>query len=178
MTGDNLITVTPDSADKTRGVLAFHGQIYDCVLGRGGVIAAAEKREGDGATPLGTWPLRCVYYRPDRLEKPVTALPLHVIEKTQGWCDAPDHADYNRLVTLPFDDSHEEMWREDDVYNIVVPLGYNDDPPVQGRGSAIFLHLMRPEKTPTAGCVALSLPDLYAVLAQCDSKTLMCISDK
>ena len=176
--GDNLITVTPDSADKTRGVLRFHGQSYDCVLGRGGVIDAAAKREGDGATPLGTWALRCVYYRADRLDIPATVLPLYTIEKTQGWCDAPGHPDYNRLVILPFDASHEEMWRGDDVYNIVVPLGYNDDPPVPGRGSAIFLHLIRPAKTPTAGCVALALPDLYAVLAECDSNTMMRISEK
>ena len=176
--GDNLIRVIPDSAEKTRGVLQFHGRHYDCVLGRSGVVAAVAKREGDGATPLGTWALRCVYYRADRLEKPVTALPLHVIEKTQGWCDAPGHPAYNSLVTLPFDDSHEEMWRQDDVYNIVVPLGYNDDPPVSGRGSAIFLHLMRPKKTPTAGCVALALPDLYAVLAQCYHETQIRISEK
>jgi len=176
--GDNLITVIPDPAEATRGVLQFYGQSYDCVLGRGGVIAAAAKREGDGATPLGTWALRCVYYRADKLEKPTTELPLHVISKTHGWCDAPDHPDYNKLVTLPFDSSHEEMWRKDDVYNIVVPLGYNDAPAVAGKGSAIFLHLARPTKTPTAGCVALALPDLYAVLAYCDTETRICIAQK
>ncbi|TNE28992.1 MAG: hypothetical protein EP349_07105 [Alphaproteobacteria bacterium] len=176
--GDHLITVTPDSADPTRGILQFHGQNYDCVLGRGGVIAAVAKREGDGATPLGTWALRCVYYRADKLEKPSTALPLHVIKETDGWCDASEHPAYNTLVELPFDDSHEEMWRKDDVYDIVVPLGYNDDPPIPDMGSAIFLHLMRPEKTPTAGCVALALPDLYAVLAHCGSDTVISISEK
>jgi L,D-peptidoglycan transpeptidase YkuD (ErfK/YbiS/YcfS/YnhG family) len=176
--GDNLILVTPDSADPTRGILQFYGQCYDCVLGRGGVIAAAAKREGDGATPLGTWALRCVYFRADKVKKPETSLPVQVIAETDGWCDDPADPAYNQLVTLPCDSSYEEMWRKDDVYDIVVPLGYNDSPPVPDRGSAIFLHLMRPEKTPTAGCVALTLPDLYAVLSHCDSATAIYVAEK
>lgn len=86
------------------------------------------------------------------------------IRPSDGWCDAPDHPDYNRWVTLPFPARHERLWRPDDVYDLVVELGYNDDPPVAGRGSAIFLHLAREGYPPTEGCVALARDDLQPIL--------------
>lgn len=124
-----------------------------------------DKREGDGGTPVGTWPLRRVFFRPDKLPRPETR--LHVIELSpaDGWCDAPGDRNYNRLVKLPYPASAEEMWRSDDVYDIVVELGYNDDPVVPGKGSAIFLHLAHSDYRPTAGCVAVSLEDMRALLA-------------
>ena len=82
-----------------------------------------------------------------------------------GWCDDPaDPIHYNRLVRLPFASSHERLWRDDRLYDLVVELGYNDAPPVAGLGSAIFLHLERPDGGPTEGCVALQRDDLLAVL--------------
>lgn len=136
-----------------------------CALGRGGVIEADAKREGDGASPLGDWPIRHVLYRPQR-GKPVTFLALKPIEPEDGWCDDPGDPAYNRPVCLPYPASAEKMWRDDDVYDLVVVLGHNDDPPVAGRGSAIFLHLARPGYEPTEGCIALSRPDLEALLRQ------------
>lgn len=139
---------------------------YRCALGRGGIVV--DKREGDGGTPVGRFPLRQVFYRPDRLAAPpVTALPVRAIAPTDGWCDAPEDPAYNRPVTLPYPASAETMWREDTLYDVVVVLGHNDDPPVPGRGSCIFLHVARPGYAPTEGCVALALPDLLAVLADC-----------
>ena len=136
-----------------------------CALGPAGVIAAAGKREGDGATPLGTWPMRRVLFRPDRGPPPRTALPASPIAPDDGWCDAPDDPAYNRPVKLPYPASAEAMWRDDGLYDLVVILGHNDDPPVPGLGSAIFLHLARPDYAPTQGCVALARRDLEAVLA-------------
>ena len=136
-----------------------------CALGRGGVVAAADKREGDGATPLGVWPVRRVLYRPDRGAAPSILLPVSPIAPDDGWCDAPADLAYNRPVTLPYPASCEAMWREDDLYNLVCVLAHNDDPPVAGRGSAIFLHLARPDYAPTEGCVALARADLEALLA-------------
>lgn len=139
------------------------GQRYACVLGRSGV--RADKREGDGATPAGDWPVRRVWYRPDRQPVPLTAgLPVRAIAPEDGWCDEPTHPEYNRPVKLPFSASHENLWRADHLYDLVVELGYNDDPVVPGRGSAIFLHLARPDRSPTAGCVAFALEDLLAIL--------------
>lgn len=136
-----------------------------CALGPSGVIAARDKREGDGATPLGLLPIRRVLYRPDRGPLPPTDLPATPIAPDDGWCDAPDDAAYNQPVKLPYPASAERMWRDDGLYDLVVVLGYNDDPPKAGRGSAIFLHLAKPDYAPTQGCVALSPPDLEAVLA-------------
>ncbi len=136
-----------------------------CALGRSGVVSAADKREGDGATPAGTWPIRRVLYRPDRPALPRTALPMSPIAPEDGWCDAPGDAAYNQPVTRPYRASSEAMWREDGVYDVVVVLGYNDDAPVSGRGSAIFLHLARPGYEPTEGCVALNRADMEAFLS-------------
>lgn len=136
---------------------------YRCAIGKNGI--AADKREGDGKTPAGSFPLRECWYRADRLPAPAAALPLRVIHPDDGWCDDPAHPLYNRHVKLPFMASHETLWREDGVYDFIVPLGYNDDPVVPGRGSAIFLHVAKPDYSPTEGCVALAKGDLLEVLA-------------
>ena len=141
------------------------GHTVLCALGRGGIIA--DKREGDGGTPAGLWPIRRVLYRPDRMARPKTDLPLAAIAPDDGWCDDPADPAYNRPVKLPYAASHEAMWREDGLYDLVGVLGHNDDPPEPGRGSAVFLHVARPDYAPTEGCVALALPDLLMLLEQC-----------
>ncbi|WP_439817334.1 L,D-transpeptidase family protein [Zavarzinia sp. CC-PAN008] len=138
---------------------------FRCAIGRGGFVV--DKREGDGGTPVGTFALRRLCYRADRLAMPSTRLEVRAIRPDDGWCDDPASPAYNRPVRLPFAASHEEMWRDDHVYDLVVVLGHNDDPPVPGAGSAIFMHLARADYAPTAGCVALALPDLLQVLAVC-----------
>ncbi|CAH2601390.1 L,D-transpeptidase family protein [Rhodovastum atsumiense] len=144
------------------GRLELRGRIWRAALGRGGVRVT--KEEGDGATPAGLLPLRRVLYRADRVAIPRTALPREPIGPQDGWCDDPGHADYNRPVRLPHPARHEELWRSDRVYDVIGVLGWNDAPVQRGRGSAIFLHVARPDLAPTEGCVALALPDLLAVL--------------
>ena len=133
-------------------------------IGPGGVAVKGE--EGDGITPRGSWPVREIFYRTDRIVKPRTSLPLHAIARDDGWCDAPGDPNYNRLVKLPYAASHEEMWREDHLYDLVAVLGFNDDPVVAGKGSAIFLHLARDGYAPTHGCVALTFDDALAAIEQ------------
>jgi L,D-peptidoglycan transpeptidase YkuD (ErfK/YbiS/YcfS/YnhG family) len=140
-------------------------RVVPCALGRSGVVPAAAKREGDGATPAGRWPLRRVLYRIDRTPPPRTALPVLPIAPDDGWCDDPADPAYNRPVSLPYPASAEPLWREDGLYDLLVELGYNDDPPRPGAGSCIFLHLARPGYGPTRGCVALAREHLEAVLA-------------
>ena len=135
-----------------------------CALGPAGVVSAAAKREGDGASPAGVWPIREVLYRPDRGPPPATAFRLRAIAEADGWCDDPTDRAYNRLVTLPHPARAEALWREDGVYDILVILGHNDDPPVAGMGSAIFLHLAKPGYPPTQGCVAIARKDLEDLL--------------
>lgn len=140
------------------------GRTWRCALGKGGIVR--DKREGDGCTPVGTFPLRRVLYRPDRLQTPRTGLPVQALAPDDGWCDDPADPAYNRPVALPYPASHEKLWRADAVYDVIVILGHNDAPPVPGRGSAIFMHVARPGFTGTEGCVALALDDLLAVLAE------------
>ncbi len=148
---------------------------FRCAIGRSGV--SFDKREGDGATPLGRYPLRRVFFRQDRVAVPETVLPCLPITEDLGWCDDPDvPQSYNRAVRLPFSGSHERMWRDDHVYDIVVELGWNDSPPVPGLGSAIFMHLSRPDWSPTEGCVALLEQDLRRVLSALGPTALMDVS--
>ncbi|WP_458097691.1 L,D-transpeptidase family protein [Roseomonas sp. WA12] len=145
------------------------GREIPCAIGAAG--ARVEKREGDKASPAGIFPLREVFYRPDRVPEVRTALPCRAMRPDDGWCDEPSHPLYNRLVTLPFAASHEEMWRDDHLYDLVVVIGYNDAPPVPGRGSAIFLHVAAPDLSPTLGCVSIALPELLALVARCGPDT-------
>lgn len=144
----------------------FRGPDLDfaCALGRGGVIDAAAKQEGDGATPAGLWPMRRVFYRPDRIAAPETGLDRVPLRPHDGWCDDPRDPLYNRPVSLPYAASHERLWRDEPVYDVIVELGYNDEPVEPGRGSAIFMHVARADGAPTEGCVALALADLLDVL--------------
>jgi L,D-peptidoglycan transpeptidase YkuD (ErfK/YbiS/YcfS/YnhG family) len=131
-------------------------------VGRSGV--RADKREGDGATPAGTFPLVSVYYRPDHLTPPVSHLPVRALAPKDGWVDEPSDARYNRLVELPYPASAEEMWRKDELYDVLVVIGYNMDPVIAGAGSAIFLHVATPDFAPTAGCVAVGKEVLLGLI--------------
>lgn len=147
------------------GVLRWPGAESPCAFGRSGLIAASAKREGDGATPIGAWAMREVFYRPDRLARPQCVLPVTALTPEMGWCDDPSHEFYNRRVALPFPASHEKLWRTDGLYDLIIPLGYNDAPAVTGLGSAIFLHCASPTLSPTEGCVAIPLPALLSLIA-------------
>lgn len=146
------------------GLLRMGRLVLRCAIGRGG--ARADKREGDGATPAGLLPLRRVLYRADRVAAPACAVPVEPIGPQDGWCDDPSHPDYNRPVTLPHPARHERLWREDPLYDILGVLGWNDAPVAKGRGSAIFLHVARPDLAPTEGCIALPERELREVLAE------------
>lgn len=155
-------------AGETRGEARLEGvgiapRVFPCALGRAGIVAA--KREGDGGTPAGQFPLRRLLYRADRIARIETRLPVLHIEPDDGWCDDPADSAYNRPVGLPYAASHERLWRADHLYDLVLVIGHNDDPVVPGAGSAIFLHLARADWGPTEGCVAFARDDLIAILA-------------
>lgn len=153
------------------GILEFNGQEYRCTLGEKGVTG--DKREGDLKTPLGSFSLLECWYRADRLEAPKTQLPLRIIQQDDGWCDDVGSPFYNQHVKLPFEDSHEELWREDEKYDLIVTLGYNTKPLIPGKGSAIFFHVAPADYPPTQGCVGLLKQDLLEVLKDCSTETLI-----
>jgi len=145
------------------GRLTLGGFVFRAALGRGGV--RRDKQEGDGATPEGVLPLRRVLYRADRVAPPRAAVPREPIAPADGWCDDVSSPDYNRMIRLPHPARHEVLWRDDALYDILGVLGWNDDPPLRGRGSAIFLHVTRPDLAPTEGCIALPAADLRTLLS-------------
>lgn len=156
--------VTPGADDERRGRLT--GPLVDapCALGRAGSVPESGKCEGDGKTPLGTFAFRQVFYRPDKFAMPVSILPVSPLSAELGWCDDPARKEYNRLVRLPFGGSHEKMWRDDNLYDLVLVIGHNDNPPTPGLGSAIFVHLAKENFAPTEGCVALAEPALLSLI--------------
>ena len=137
--------------------------VFRAAIGHGGRVA--HKQEGDGGTPIATLPLRRVLYRADRIARPRCAVPIMPLAPQDGWCDDPADRAYNTAIRLPYDARHETLWRNDDLYDLIGILGWNDAPVVRGSGSAIFLHLARPDHAPTQGCIALARNDLIAALA-------------
>ena len=175
------ILVFPDQKDgatdaqTSSGRLVFGELKVPCALGKSGV--SSHKREGDNATPLGTFPLRRVFYRADRTPAPKTILPLRALTPSDGWCDDPKDTSYNRFVTLPHEGRCENLWREDHVYDIILVMGVNDDPVKPGKGSALFIHLARKNYAPTQGCIALSGKDMLRLLKAITPATGICIRE-
>jgi L,D-peptidoglycan transpeptidase YkuD (ErfK/YbiS/YcfS/YnhG family) len=164
-----LIQVRARSASRADGVLIAGNLKIPCKLGRSG--RRWLKREGDGATPRGVWPVRRVLARRDAWGWLRTGLPFRPMAPDDGWCDDPADRNYNRPVKLPYPASHEELWRTDRLYDVVVILGHNDRPRIKGAGSAVFMHLADPEGGPTAGCIAVSAKDMRKLLAWCGPRT-------
>lgn len=155
------MSITVNCNQKT---ISFDGHNYPCRIGRGGFVACSDGREGDEKTPLGDYFVRFGFYRADRLPgMPPTKLTMRALREDDGWCDEAGHAAYNRFVALPFNGSHEKLWRDDGAYDVVLVISHNDGPPVPGLGSAVFIHIAQPDDRQTLGCVAVT-PDVMMTL--------------
>ena len=164
--------------DGEARVLALGAWRTPCVIGRSGLIATAAKREGDGATPIGDWPVRAALLRPGRfVHEHALALPWRWTRPGDGWCDDPVDPVYNRPVRLPRSTSAETLQREDQAYDVIVVLGHNDAPPAPDKGSAIFLHIWVPDSAgapkATEGCVAIAPAAMRALLPQLEPGMLL-----
>jgi L,D-peptidoglycan transpeptidase YkuD (ErfK/YbiS/YcfS/YnhG family) len=157
----------------TAGLLRAGYLAFPCSVGRSG--RSFLKREGDGASPRGAWQLQRLFYRADRLLPPRCGLKPVALRAHDGWCETVGDRNYNRLVRLPYAAAHETMQREDQLYDLVVELSHNERPRVQGRGSAVFFHLRRPDGGPTAGCIAVSRSDMLKILRLVGPKTRILI---
>ena len=149
---------------RQRGVVLAGLTALPCALGATGLTR--RKREGDKATPVSRLHVLGAFYRPDRLPRPHLLVPTRRLRQGDGWCDAPASRRYNRPVRLPFGASHERMWRDDALYDLVLDLSWNRELVRPGRGSAIFLHSARPGFGATEGCVAVARSRI-ARLASC-----------
>jgi L,D-peptidoglycan transpeptidase YkuD (ErfK/YbiS/YcfS/YnhG family) len=142
--------------------VVFQGKSYAALAGKAGLWGV--KREGDGRSPRGIYQVEFGFYRADRINKPKTQLPMLALSPYLGWCDDPNHRDYNTLVDLPFKASHEKLFREDHLYDLGLVLSHNRAPSIKGYGSAIFIHCREPKTKHTQGCIALNLSDLLEIV--------------
>lgn len=178
---ESVLRVLPSPQRHSQGSLWWRGRRYPCALGRGGVLPASRKREGDEASPAGLYPLLSLYYRPDRQDPPKSALPTREITRTLGWCDDSACAAYNSAVQLPHPGSAETLWRADALYDLLVVIGHNRGdkrsgvlgPATPQLGSAIFLHVARDDFSPTRGCVAVARKALLEILPGLDEKAMI-----
>lgn len=158
-----------------------------CAIGHGGFVPETDKREGDGCTPLGTFSIRSVFVRRDRITLPNLKLQTFEITQADGWCDDPSSLDYNCHIKLPYhidsfenskkkgnSPSHEKLWRDDNLYDLGLVIGHNDAPPRPGLGSCIFVHVMNGDYAPTKGCVSLHRDDLFALILALNEQVESC----
>ena len=160
----SLVRVRRRPPGGRHGVLLVGGRAIRVVLGRTGILA--NKREGDGATPHGRFRILRLWWRADRAPRPRTLLPAFRIDRALAWCEDPADRRYNRPFRRSANEPGDRLWRDDGLYDLVIEISHNTRPRVAGRGSAVFLHVARPERSATAGCVALTAPDLRRLLAR------------
>jgi len=159
-----LIRVRTRPGRRTLGVLLAGVQAIPVVLGRTGILA--NKREGDGGTPRGRFRLRRLWWRADRVPRPATRLPTSAITPDLAWSEDPADRRYNRPFRRSPSEPGDRLWRDDRLYDFIIEIDHNTRPRIAGRGSAVFIHVARPNRGPTAGCVALDAAVLRRLLAR------------
>ena len=155
---------------KNKETLLFDEFKFKCSVGKKGFTR--NKKEGDLKTPAGIFELGKIYYRPDRIEKPLSKLQTTTIKKNMGWCDDPKSKYYNKLIKIKknFKINHEKLYRKDNKYDIFILIKHNYKKVIKNQGSAIFLHLTK-NYLPTKGCVALSKKDFLILIKLINKKT-------
>jgi L,D-peptidoglycan transpeptidase YkuD (ErfK/YbiS/YcfS/YnhG family) len=169
----SMVRVRPSAGNPRRGWLTAGGQAIPVAIGRGGILA--NKREGDGGTPRGVFRPRQVWWRADRFPRPRTFLPVRAITAEDAWCEDPASRHYNQPIRLGRDRVGDRLRRDDHLYDFIVEIDHNTLPRTAGRGSAVFLHLARPDFSPTAGCVSMTRSAMLRLLRQLGPQTRILI---
>ena len=154
---------------KKSGYLKYKNLKFRCALGKGGV--KKKTMEGDNITPKGIFKIIKIYYRPDKIKKIKTLIKKIKIKKNMGWCDDPNSRFYNKLINLPTKYSHEKLYRNDRLYDLIVVLSYNTNPIIKNRGSAIFMHIANNSYKKTKGCIALKKEHLIKIISKIKKNT-------
>jgi L,D-peptidoglycan transpeptidase YkuD (ErfK/YbiS/YcfS/YnhG family) len=170
----SVIRVRPRPGRRTQGVLLAGRLAIPVVLGRTGI--RANKFEGDGGTPRGRFRLLRLWWRADRHPRPRTFLPVRRITPDLAWCEDTRDRRYNRPIRRSASEPGDRLWRDDHLYDFIIEIDHNTRPRVAGRGSAVFVHVARPNRSPTAGCVALEARDLRRLLAGVGPKTRIAVA--
>ncbi len=154
---------------KNKHSLTIDDFNFKCCIGKNGT--SKKKREGDKKTPIGSFEIENLYYRPDRIKKPSTKLKCIRIKKSMGWCDDPlNYKNYNKLIIIKKNIKCEKLYRKDHKYDLMIPIKYNFLKPVKFKGSCIFIHLTNNFKA-TAGCIAIKKNDFLIMLKLINKKT-------
>jgi L,D-peptidoglycan transpeptidase YkuD (ErfK/YbiS/YcfS/YnhG family) len=167
------IWIRAAAGDPRRGWLTAGGQTIPVALGRGGI--RANKREGDGGTPKGSFRPRQLWWRADRHPRPRTFLPIRAIGPEDAWCEDPSSRHYNQPIRLDRGRDGDRLQRDDQLYDFIVEIDHNSSPRIAGRGSAVFLHLARGNFGPTAGCVSMTKSAMLRLLARLGPETRIVI---
>ena len=154
---------------KKTGYIEYKNFEFKCALGKNGI--KKKIKEGDNITPKGTFKIKTVYYRQDKVKNILTSIKIQKIKKNMGWCDDPRSATYNKSINLPNKYSYERLYRKDNIYDLIIVLNYNMSPVIKNKGSAIFIHVANNNYNPTRGCVALSKIDLLKILNNINKRT-------
>ena len=147
---------------KNKYTLQVDNFYFKCSIGKNGLTK--NKIEGDKKTPIGSFKISHLYYRKDRIKKLQTQLHNISIKKNMGWCDdLTNKKNYNKLIKVNRNIKHEKLYRKDKKYDFLIPIKYNFNNIILGKGSCIFIHLTG-NYLATAGCIALKEKDFLIML--------------
>ncbi|KGT77937.1 L,D-transpeptidase catalytic domain protein [Bradyrhizobium japonicum] len=167
------IRVKPAAGNPRRGWLTAGALTIPVALGRGGILA--NKREGDGGTPRGSFRPKQLWWRGDRHSRPRTFLPARTIGDTDAWCEDAGDRHYNQAIRLGPEQGGDRLKRTDHLYDFIIEIDHNTKPRIAGRGSAVFLHLARDNFGPTAGCVSMTKAAMLQLLRRLGPRTRIII---
>ena len=156
------------------GYLKYKDFKFKCALGKSGI--GNKEKEGDNITPKGVFYVNKIYYRKDRLKELSSKFKLIRITKKMGWCDDPKSRKYTQLIKLPTKYSHENLYKKDNAYDLILVLNYNMKPTIKNKGSAIFIHVAKKNYKKTAGCIALKKFDLICLIKEIKQNTRIIIN--
>ena len=151
--------------------ISYNNYKAKCAVGKRGI--SIKKKEGDFITPKGTFNIREIFYRKDRVQNLITRIKKTVIRKNMGWCDDPKSKKYNKLVYFPFKHSAEKLYRSENIYDIILVLNFNMNPVKKNKGSAIFIHVAKKNFQPTQGCIALDKSELIKMVKSIKINTIV-----
>ena len=151
--------------------ISYNNYKAKCAVGKRGI--SIKKKEGDFITPKGTFKIREIFYRKDRVHNLITRIKKTVIRKNMGWCDDPKSKKYNKLIYFPFKHSAEKLYRRENIYDIILVLNFNMNPVKKNKGSAIFIHVAKKNFQPTQGCIALDKSELIKMVKSIKINTIV-----
>ena len=153
--------------------LTYNQYKVKCAVGKRGI--GLKKKESDLITTVGLYKIKYILYRKDRIKKIQSKLRKIIIKKNMGWCDDPKSKQYNKLIKLPFSYSYEQLFKKENIYDIILVLNYNMNPVLKGKGSAIFIHVAKNNYRKTLGCIAVKRSDLLKILKEIKVNTKVMI---